>query len=109
MPVNVPWTRLIRFESEEDANIHYGEPIVSTSQLDLGRWEKSQPLKAKKIGGNPLDSSCIITEIVLTVRRLLAPLARQDISAIRCIGGNYRAHCESLHPRKQICLLYSLI
>lgn len=99
MPVNVPWTRLIRFESEEDVNIYYGEPIISTSQLDLGRLEKSQPLKAKKITGNPLDSSCIITETVLTVRRLLEPLARQDISAIRCIGGNYRTHCKSLHPK----------
>ncbi|KAL5091553.1 hypothetical protein Trisim1_002771 [Trichoderma cf. simile WF8] len=96
MPVNVPWTRLIRFESEEDVNIYYGEPIISTSQLDLGRLEKSQPLKAKKITGNPFDSSCIITETVLTVRRLLAPLARQDISAIRCIGGNYRTHLDEL-------------
>lgn len=96
MPVNVPWTRLIRFEAEEDVNIHYGEPIVSISQLDLGRLEKSQPLKAKKITGNPLDSSCTVTETVLTVRRLLAPLARQDVSAVRCIGGNYRTHCKLL-------------
>ncbi|KAK4060029.1 uncharacterized protein Triagg1_10908 [Trichoderma aggressivum f. europaeum] len=97
MPINVPWTRLIRFESEEDANIHYGEPIISTSQSNLGQWRKLQPLKAKKITGNPLDSSCIITDIVLTVRRLLAPLARQDISAIRCIGGNYRTHLDELN------------
>ncbi|KAK5989555.1 Fumarylacetoacetate hydrolase domain-containing protein 2 [Cladobotryum mycophilum] len=96
MPVPVPWVRLIRFEAEEDGVIHYGEPIFTEKDFDLGRSSNSQPIKAKRIHGDPLDPSCTVTNHHLTVRRLLAPLARNAISAVRCIGGNYSTHLNEL-------------
>ncbi len=93
MPVQVPWNRLIRFIAEEDGNIYYGEPILPEEQYDVGR-SPAGSLRAKNISGNPLHTSCVVTESQMTVRQLLSPLSREVVPAVRCIGGNYKTHRE---------------
>lgn len=94
MPLQVPWNRLIRFVAEEDGNVHYGEPILPEDQHDVGRLSAMSPFLAKTISGNPLDGTCIVTEQQLTVKKLLCPLSKDTVPAVRCIGGNYKTHCE---------------
>jgi hypothetical protein len=57
--------------------------------------ENATTFKARLIeGSNPLHpSSCTLTSTVLTVRKLLGPLSKDTVPAVRCIGGNYKSHC----------------
>jgi hypothetical protein len=95
MPIKVPWTRLIRFVADEDGQTHYGDAIVPNNDFDIGLSGNTSSLKARLIeGDNPLDpSSCSLTTTVLTVRKLLGPLTKETVQAVRCIGGNYKSHC----------------
>ena len=103
MPVEVPWKRLIRFISDEDGKIHFGDAIVPSPDFDIGAPQNASNLTAKLITGNPLSSECIVTDQVVKVEKLLGPLTREMVPALRCIGGNYRSH------RKSSRLVHSLI
>lgn len=62
--------------------------------FDIGLARNVSSLKARVIEGhNPLDQdSCILTDTVLSVQKLLGPLTRETVSTVRCIGGNYKSH-----------------
>jgi hypothetical protein len=51
-----------------------------------------QPVKAFEIAGSALDPSAQVTRNVLTVKTLLAPLAREEVKLVRCLGLNYADH-----------------
>lgn len=92
MPVDVPWSRLIRFVGE-DEQIYFGDAIVPDADFDVGAAINLPSLKAKMITGNPLSTDCIVTDKVMKVQKLLGPLTSSMVPAVRCIGGNYAAHC----------------
>jgi hypothetical protein len=96
MPVQVPWTHLIRFIAEEDGQIHYGDAIVPDDDFDIGLPDNAHALKARLIEGNPLSPSCIVTKTQLSLQRLLGPLTKDSVPAVRCIGGNYKTHREQI-------------
>jgi hypothetical protein len=54
-----------------------------------------QPVKAFEISGSALDPSAQVTGNVLTVKTLLAPLAREEVKLVRCLGLNYADHAVS--------------
>ena len=94
MSVNVPWSRLIRFVSAEDDQIHFGDVIVPSPDFDIGLPANASSLRAKLITGDPLSSDCKVTDQVVEVKKLLGPLTPGMVPAVRCIGGNYETHCK---------------
>lgn len=50
------------------------------------------PIKAFEIIGSALDPAAQVSNTVLTVAKLLAPLANDEIKVVRCLGLNYSDH-----------------
>ena len=98
MPLNVPWSRLIRFVSAEDEQIYYGDAVVPSNDFDIGLPANLSSLKARVITGNPISANCKVTDKVVGVKKLLGPLTPDTVPAVRCIGGNYLTHREHVIP-----------
>lgn len=85
------WKRLIRFEAAEDGAVHIGQPV--DAHIDVGlAFSKSELIKAHEISGSALDPAAQVTDKVLTVKKLLAPLSREQVGLVRCLGLNYKDH-----------------
>ncbi|KAL4756923.1 fumarylacetoacetate hydrolase family protein [Aspergillus foveolatus] len=86
------WTRLIRFIAEEDGQTHLGE--VDTAQCpDIGlSVVNGERVAVRQVTGSTFDG--IVTEKILHVARLLAPINMEDVPLIRCMGLNYRDHAK---------------
>ncbi|KAH7375478.1 hypothetical protein B0T11DRAFT_345468 [Plectosphaerella cucumerina] len=92
--MSVPWTRLIRFLAT-DGRLLRGEPILPSKDFDLGNVTEATKLQAKVIEGADIyDTSgkTRITDEVVTVKKLLGPLAPEDVPILRCVGLNYEKH-----------------
>ncbi|KLO89203.1 bifunctional 4-hydroxyphenylacetate degradation enzyme [Fusarium fujikuroi] len=86
------WSHLVRFLAEEDGQVHLGQ-IDHEAWPDVGiSLEKGQKIQAKLIQGCVFDG--VVTERLLTVKELLAPLAKDQVPIIRCMGLNYRDHAK---------------
>lgn len=87
------WNRLIRFV-DPDNNIRYGEPIVDDTnpELTVDKLLENGSLNAKLIEGDVFSSEAKVTDQVIKVSKLLAPLSRDQIPIIKCVGLNYKAH-----------------
>ncbi|KAE9380895.1 putative fumarylacetoacetate hydrolase [Stipitochalara longipes BDJ] len=85
------WTHLIRFIALEDHEVHLGQ-LVDTSQ-DVGLSSLNNvEIKAYLIQGTIFNN--VVTKHVLTVKQLLAPVAKEDCNYIRCLGLNYLDHAK---------------
>jgi 2-keto-4-pentenoate hydratase/2-oxohepta-3-ene-1,7-dioic acid hydratase in catechol pathway len=82
---------LIRFIAAETSQVHIGQPIDSALDVGLAVHQK-RPVKAFEITGSALDPSAQVTKNVLTVKTLFAPLAREEVKLVRCLGLNYTDH-----------------
>ncbi|KAI0328225.1 hypothetical protein GY45DRAFT_1326643 [Cubamyces sp. BRFM 1775] len=90
-PIRTQWTRLIRFVAAETAQVHIGEPV--DPKLDVGlAIHQRKPVQAYEIVGSALDPAAQVTKNVLTVKELLAPLSREEVGLVRCLGLNYADH-----------------
>ncbi|KAH0840192.1 hypothetical protein J3R83DRAFT_1191 [Lanmaoa asiatica] len=85
------WTRLIRFIAVETSQVHIGQPVDPKLDVGLAAWNK-QTIKAYEIVGSALDPAAQVTNTVLTVKELLAPLSREELKIVRCLGLNYSDH-----------------
>ena len=61
-------------------------------------FHQKKLIKAYEILGYALDPAAPVTKNVLTVKQLLAPLSREEVGLVRCLGINYADHavCVSL-------------
>jgi len=57
----------------------------------------NETIKAYEISGSALDPAARVTENVLTVKNLLAPLSREEVKIVRCLGLNYADHAVIAH------------
>ncbi|KAJ9144176.1 Fumarylacetoacetate hydrolase family protein [Pleurostoma richardsiae] len=92
--MRVAWERLIRFVAE-DGRILRGEPILPRPDFDLGDVTAETKLKAKVIHGDDIydtTGKTSVSDEVVTVKKLLGPLAQSDIPILRCVGLNYAKH-----------------
>ncbi|KIW56581.1 hypothetical protein, variant [Exophiala xenobiotica] len=92
--MKVPWTRLIRFTTA-DGRVLRGEPILPSEDFDLGKVTEADQLKVKVIvGDDPFDTTgkTIVSDEVATVKKLLGPLAKEEVPILRCVGLNYAKH-----------------
>lgn len=87
----VCWERLIRFVST-DGRVLYGEPILPSSDFDLGDTTAETKLQAKVISGDIFDAGSKVTDEVATVQQLLGPLTKENVPILRCVGLNYLTH-----------------
>lgn len=83
-----PWTRLIRFVAEEDSQIYQGEPqlpagISGWSAFDIGN--QYEGLQAKLVKGDIYGANEISDE-TRTVKKLLSPVSKEQITLVRCVG-----------------------
>lgn len=92
--MRVAWSRLIRFVAT-DGRILRGEPILPTLDFDLGKTTAETKLQAKVIVGDNIYDDTGATKVsdeVVTVKKLLGPLTRDDVDILRCVGLNYAKH-----------------
>lgn len=68
-----------------------GLVVTHPPTVGLAAWNK-QPIKAHEIIGSALDPAAQVTNTVLTVKELLAPLSREELKVVRCLGLNYSDH-----------------
>ncbi|KAF4954298.1 hypothetical protein F66182_18406, partial [Fusarium sp. NRRL 66182] len=89
-PINLPWTRLVRYSSSAASAIKYGEPIVAPD-ADIGQLAQEGKLQVKQLlGTDPFQLET--TDVTETVFRLYGPLEPKDVPIVRCIGLNYKTH-----------------
>ena len=97
--MKVAWSRLIRFVAT-DGRILRGEPILSSTDADLGQITERDELQAKIIVGDDIfGSETRVSEEIATVKELLGPLTPHDVPILRCIGLNYGKHSASRVPQ----------
>ncbi|EJU06285.1 hypothetical protein DACRYDRAFT_92353 [Dacryopinax primogenitus] len=86
-----PWTRLIRFTATESRGlkIHIGQPCNPAQDVGLALLHH-EPVKAFEISGtSALDAHAYVTQRVLTVETLLAPVDAGQVGVARFLGLNY--------------------
>ncbi|KAI0774654.1 hypothetical protein BD413DRAFT_603294 [Trametes elegans] len=98
-PIRTQWTRLIRFVAAETAQVHIGEPVDPKLDVGLAVHQK-KTVKAYEIIGSALDPHAQVTRNVLTVKDLLAPLSREQVGLVRCLGLNYADHAAEANLAK---------
>lgn len=92
--MKVAWTRAIRFVAP-DGRVLRGEPILPSPNFDIGKSALDGSLKAKVIVGDDLfdtTGATYVSDEVVTVSKLLGPLAQEDVPILRCVGLNYTKH-----------------
>lgn len=103
----VCWNRLIRFIATDGHELR-GEPIMPSPHFDLGTVTEGTQLKAQVITGEDMYDNTGKTKItaeVVTVKRLLCPLAQNDVDIIRCVGLNYVKHSKCMSFQLSTCQL----
>ncbi|KAL1966636.1 hypothetical protein VTN77DRAFT_4047 [Rasamsonia byssochlamydoides] len=86
-----PWSRLIRFISEE-GKTSYGEPDIENIE-QLESWLQDGSLYAHELLGND-PFSLAAGSRRLRVKQLLAVLTPDDVPIVRCVGLNYIKHIQ---------------
>ncbi|KAL9006703.1 MAG: hypothetical protein Q9188_000577 [Gyalolechia gomerana] len=94
------FSRLIRFLAK-DGKIYYGDAILASGVTDIAKATQARVIKGDIF--NKHD----ITDQIADIRILLAPLAREDVKTIRCLGLNYERHAkESKMPLPKYPVLF---
>ncbi|KAJ5953601.1 hypothetical protein N7454_000497 [Penicillium verhagenii] len=94
------FTHLVRFLAK-DGQVYYGDALLPSGVTDISKVTQAKVIKGDIFGQHR------VTDQVAEVRTLLAPLARQDIQTVRCLGLNYEQHAkESNLPIPQYPVLF---
>ncbi|KAL8693330.1 MAG: hypothetical protein Q9218_001809 [Villophora microphyllina] len=94
------FSRLIRFLAK-DGRTYYGDAILSPGVTDIAKATQGRVIKGDIFGRYN------ITDQIADVRLLLAPLAREDVKTVRCLGLNYEQHAkESKMPLPKYPVLF---
>lgn len=76
--------------------MYQGEPIYPENSdgefFDIGK--KYAGVKARLLSGD-LYGSNSLSEETKTVKKLLSPVAKEQITLVRCVGLNYVKHSQS--------------
>ncbi|PAV20787.1 fumarylacetoacetate hydrolase [Pyrrhoderma noxium] len=98
-PIQTSWSRLIRFVAVETAMVHIGEPVDANIDIGLA-YHNKQTIQAREIIGSALDPTSQVSQTILTVKELLAPLDRDEVKLVRCLGLNYSDHAAEANMAK---------
>lgn len=86
-----------------------GQPV--DSEVDVGvAVRKGEDVKVKVFSGSSVLSPGSPTDKVEVIDRVLAPISRQEVGTIRCIGLNYREHAaEAGMPVPQVPVVFMCV
>ncbi|KAI9814110.1 MAG: hypothetical protein M1832_005998 [Thelocarpon impressellum] len=94
------FSRLIRFLSATGP-ARYGDAILPPGTTDISRATRARIIKGDVFG------KLEVTDEIAEVKQLLAPLAREDVKTVRCLGLNYEQHArESKLPIPSYPILF---
>ena len=96
------WKRLIRFEDTQGRILH-GEPILPSSDFDVGKVVDADGLKAKVIAGSDIfdtTGETSVSDEEVSVKKNFSPLKPKDVPILRCVGLNYAKHSKSKVERE---------
>ncbi|KAL8723650.1 MAG: hypothetical protein Q9225_000093 [Loekoesia sp. 1 TL-2023] len=94
------FSHLIRFLAK-DGKTYYGDAILLPGVTDIAKVTQAHVIKGDIFGKHD------VTDQITDVRLLLAPLAREDIKTVRCLGLNYEQHAkESKMPLPRYPVLF---
>lgn len=97
---NIASQRLIRFLAK-DGTTYYGDAILSSGVTDIAEATQARVIRGDIFGTHN------VTDQIADVRLLLAPLAREDVKTVRCLGLNYEQHAkESKMPLPKYPILF---
>ena len=85
-------THIIRFIAKEDHRVHLGQLIDPTRDVGLDSLE-GRAIQAYLINGSIFNGEVRKNQI-LTVERLLSPVAQDQCTYVRCLGLNYIDHAK---------------
>ncbi|KAL9021382.1 MAG: hypothetical protein Q9185_001390 [Variospora sp. 1 TL-2023] len=92
--------RLIRFLAK-DGRVYYGDAILTPGITNIAKATHARVIRGDLFGKHD------VTDQIAEVRLLLAPLAREDVKTIRCLGLNYEQHAkESRMPLPKYPVLF---
>ncbi|KAI0022999.1 fumarylacetoacetate hydrolase [Xylariomycetidae sp. FL0641] len=81
------FTRLVRFLAR-NGHVYYGDAILPQGVKDIAQTKKARIISGDIFGKHE------VTDQVMDVRLLLAPLALEDVKTVRCLGLNYELHAK---------------
>ncbi|KAL2154449.1 hypothetical protein VTH82DRAFT_3125 [Thermothelomyces myriococcoides] len=94
------FSRLVRFLAR-DGRTYYGDAILPRGVTDISKARQARVIKGDIFGKHD------VTDQVVDIRTLLAPLAPEDVRTVRCLGLNYAAHAkESKMPVPQYPIIF---
>jgi len=90
----------VRFLAK-DGRTYYGDAILPHGVTDIAKARQAKLITGSIFGKHE------VTEEVIDIRLLLAPLALEDIKTVRCLGLNYERHAnESKMPLPKFPVLF---
>ncbi|KAL8656658.1 MAG: hypothetical protein Q9210_000090 [Variospora velana] len=94
------FSRLIRFLAK-DGRVYYGDAILASGITNIAKASQARVIRGDLFGKHD------VTDQIAEVLLLLAPLAREDVKTIRCLGLNYEQHAkESRMPLPKYPVLF---
>ncbi|KAI0391655.1 fumarylacetoacetate hydrolase [Xylariaceae sp. FL0594] len=81
------FSRLIRFLAR-NGKVYYGDAILPAGVTDIAQARQARVIAGDVFGAHE------VTDQVVDVRLLLAPLAPEDVKTVRCLGLNYALHAK---------------
>lgn len=86
-----PWNRLVRFVAQEDGKTYQGEPQYPENDPSFDIGTQYEGVKANVITGD-IYGDAKVTDEVKTIKNLLSPVSKEQITMFRCVGLNYVKH-----------------
>jgi 2-keto-4-pentenoate hydratase/2-oxohepta-3-ene-1,7-dioic acid hydratase in catechol pathway len=81
------FSRLVRFLAK-DGRTYYGDAILPRGVSDIAKAKQARVVTGSIFGKHE------VSDQVQDIRLLLAPLAPEDVSTVRCLGLNYALHAK---------------
>lgn len=85
------WNRLVRFVAQEDGKTYQGEPQYPKDDASFDIGTQYEGVKVKVIDGD-IYTDAKVTDQVKTIKKLLSPVSKEQITMFRCVGLNYVKH-----------------
>lgn len=88
--------RLVRFLAK-DGRTYYGDAILPKGVTDISKARQANIIRGQIFGKHD------VTDEIMDIRLLLAPLALEDVKTVRCLGLNYEQHAI------EVSILYQIL
>ncbi|RDL36823.1 Uncharacterized protein BP5553_06175 [Venustampulla echinocandica] len=79
------FSRLVRFLAK-DGKTYYGDAILPKGITDISKAKQARIIQGEIFGKHR------VTNQIADIRKLLSPLALDDVKTVRCLGLNYEKH-----------------